>query len=75
MHAIVIEHVRVGDLPKAWRNQLPTSEDTTVTIRIEEETPVSLNGDPLFGMWRDREDMANIDGYVRQIRTSRFTSP
>ena len=28
--------------------------------------------DPLFGMWRDREDMADVAGYVRKLRASRF---
>ena len=26
--------------------------------------------DPLFGMWRDRQDMANVDTYIRGIRAS-----
>ena len=28
--------------------------------------------DPLFGMWRDRQDMADADAYIRRIRASRF---
>lgn len=28
--------------------------------------------DPLFGMWRDRQDMADVDAYIRRIRASRF---
>jgi len=47
------------------------------TVRIEEEaqaTPAEdfVTDDPLFGMWRDREDMADVEGYVRSIRASRF---
>ena len=51
---------------------------TTVTVRIEEEAQTSapaeefVTDDPLFGMWRDREDMADVAGYVRSIRASRF---
>ena len=31
-----------------------------------------VTDDPLFGMWRDREDMDDVAGYVRSIRASRF---
>jgi len=74
MHAIVIEHVRVGDLPENWRKQLPASLDLRVTVRIEEEAAqqASDNGDPLFGMWQDRDDMADVESYVRGRRAPRF---
>ena len=80
MNAIVIEHVPVDELPAAWRAKLAKSADTHVTVRIEAETesPAALpaeefvGDDPLFGMWRDREDMADVAGYVRSIRASRF---
>jgi hypothetical protein len=77
MNAIVIEHVPVADLPPAWRARLAKAAGATVTVRIEEEaqaTPAEefVTDDPLFGMWRDREDMADVAGYVRSIRASRF---
>jgi hypothetical protein len=28
--------------------------------------------DPAFGMWRDREDMADVAAYTRRIRAPRF---
>ena len=45
-----------------------------MTVRIEEEPLVAeaFADDPLFGMWRDREDMADVAGYVRKLRASRF---
>lgn len=80
MDAIVIEHVPVADLPKAWRDKLGTSGDAKVTVRIEEEGGAAQQteaapqfaDDPLFGMWRDRDDMADVAGYIRRIRASRF---
>ena len=66
MNAIVIEHVPVSELPAAWRAKLAKSTDALVTVRIEEEAqataPVEefVTDDPLFGMWRDREDMADV---------------
>ena len=80
MNAIVFEHVPVTELPPAWRARLAKSTDTHVTVRIEEETQAVAvseefaTDDPLFGMWRDREDMADVAGYVRSIRASRFNS-
>ncbi len=77
MNAIVIEHVPVAELPPQWRAKLAKVPGATVTVRIEEEaqaTPAEdfVTDDPLFGMWRDREDMADVAGYVRSIRASRF---
>jgi len=77
MNAIVIEHVPVAELPEQWRAKLAQSADTLVTVRIEaegagEQAAVAFADDPLFGMWRDREDMADVAGYIRSIRASRF---
>ena len=79
MNAIVIEHVKVSELPEAWRQKLAGTEDTRVTVRIEQEDAASKDeatkeetDDPLFGMWRDREDMADVETYVRKLRAPRF---
>lgn len=79
MNAIVIEHVKLSELPEAWRQKLAAAEDTRVTVRIEQEEATSNHptaqeesDDPLFGMWRDREDMADVQAYVRKLRAPRF---
>ena len=78
MNAIVIEHVPVGDLPPAWRARLAKSADTTVTVRIEEEAQAAapaeefVTDDPAFGIWRDREDVADVEDYVRKLRAPRY---
>jgi hypothetical protein len=80
MNAIVIEHVKVEELPQAWRTKFAQNANTRVTVRIEEEAQAAapaeefVTDDPLFGMWRDREDMADVAGYVRSIRASRFNN-
>ena len=83
MNAIVIEHVPVAELPPAWREKLGQTADARVTVRIETEIKdgaVEAQGtaefadDPLFGMWCDREDMADVAGYTRAIRAPRFSS-
>jgi hypothetical protein len=78
MNTIVIEHVKVEELPQAWRAKFAQTANTRVTVRIEEEAQADapaeefVTDDPLFGMWRDRDDMADVAGYVRSIRASRF---
>jgi hypothetical protein len=79
MNAVVFEHVPVAELPEKWRAKLTQAGSATVTVRIEEETQDVAPGqaeefadDPLFGMWRDRADMADVAGYVRKLRASRF---
>ena len=77
MNAVVFEHVPVADLPEEWRNKLAPDGGVLVTVRIEQE-PVAapaeqfVTDDPAFGMWRDREDMADVPAYVRKIRAPRF---
>lgn len=83
MNAIVIEHVRLDELPPDWRARLAVGLDAgdaaRVTVRIEAEVGSedkgveALGDDPLFGMWSDRADMADVPGYVRAIRAPRPT--
>lgn len=78
MNAVVLEHVLVADLPQAWRDklghELASAAGVRVTVRIEQEEPAEafVTDDPAFGIWRDREDMADVDAYVRRIRAPRF---
>ncbi len=77
MDSFVFEHVPVADLPEKWRAKLAKAGDALVTVRIEAEAQAPSDdefivNDPLFGMWRDREDMAIVADYVRKLRASRF---
>ena len=36
----------------------------------EEVSDSSTN--PFYGMWRDREEMTDVDAYVREVRKGRF---
>ncbi len=78
MNAIVIEHVPVAELPQAWREKLANAANALVTVRIEEEAQVAapaeafVTDDPAFGIWRDREDMADVAAYVRKLRQPRY---
>jgi hypothetical protein len=83
MNAVVFEHVPVAELPQKWREKLAvagTAGSATVTVRIEEEAQEQaaaaadafVTDDPAFGIWRDREDMADVAAYVRKIRQPRY---
>jgi hypothetical protein len=77
MNAVVFEHVPVTELPQKWREKLSSAGSATVTVRIEEEAqaaPVEefTTDDPAFGIWRDREDIADVAAYVRKIRQPRY---
>ena len=77
MTAIVIEHVRVSELPETWRAHITATENARVTVRIEPEATIieaaqEDSNDPLFGMWRDRAEMADVQAYVRKLRAPRF---
>jgi hypothetical protein len=77
MNAVVIEHVKVSELPEDWRARLHVAANARVTVRLEEETEpreaAKENAEnPLFGMWQDREEMADVEAYVRKLRAPRF---
>jgi hypothetical protein len=78
MNAVVIEHVKVAELPEAWRNKIAKPGDAHVTVRIEEEPSIQpgneaqADDDLLFGMWRDREDMTDVENYIGKLRAPRY---
>lgn len=79
MTAVIFEHVPVTELPDRWRASLSAAEGAMVTVRIEQEAhapegPLApeFAGVPLFGIWRDREDLGDVAGYVDKLRAPRF---
>lgn len=75
MNTVVIEHVALDELPAAWRARFPVAPNARVTVRIEEETEqtaqAALADNPLFGMWQDREDTADVAAQARGLRAPR----
>ena len=78
MNAVVFQHVPIAELPEKWRAKLAKTGSATVTVRIEEEQAQAApaepftTDDPAFGIWRDREDMVDVEAYVRKIRQPRY---
>lgn len=75
MTTVVIEHVALSELPAAWRARLPAIAHSRVTVRIEEEAEavntVPGSDNPLFGLWKDRDDLMDVEAYVRHLRAPR----
>jgi hypothetical protein len=85
MNTVVFEHLRLSELPAAWREKLPKAgfaRKLHVTVRIEQEEALGTPADkaqadfqavianPMFGMWADREDVASVVGYFRALPAS-----
>lgn len=72
MSAVVIEHLKASELPAQWAEQLHATPNQTFTVIIEPEQAGEAKRRLAFGMWRDREDMGDVAGYVRNLRQPRF---
>lgn len=76
MNTVVFEHVALNELPAAWQARLSGAFKTRVTVRIEEEVEqeesAALTDNPLFGLWKDREEIADVSAYARQLRSPRY---
>ena len=75
MSEIVFEHVPVEELPAQWRLRLAAANGERVTVRIESETEpvvVSPSTNPMFGLWRERTDVADVEGYMLSVRAPRY---
>jgi hypothetical protein len=79
MTTLVIEHLKASELPPQWAQQLQALPGQTVTVRIETEAATTsqaaadfVTDDPAFGIWRDREDMADVEAYIRKLRAPRY---
>ncbi len=84
MGNLILEHVKSGDLPPDWAKRLDASPNVTFTVAIVEETGAlcgksgeklresSPEDIPLFGVWKDNPASADVAGYVRSLRKSRF---
>ncbi|MEO8410301.1 MAG: hypothetical protein ABI478_06990, partial [Propionivibrio sp.] len=57
--------------------KLAKASGSLVTVHIEEEAQAApaeefTTDDPASGIWRDREDMADVVDYVHKIRQPRY---
>ena len=70
MNRLVIEHLKADELPREWAEQLKATPNATFTVRIEaEQAPSATHG--AFGLWQDREDVNDVEAYLRDLRQPR----
>ena len=78
MATVVIKHVALDELPAAWRDRLPAAQNARFTVRIEveadEHEKAALADNPLFGMWQDRDEAADVAVFAHQLRAPRYDS-
>lgn len=80
MTTLVIEHLKASELPSQWVAQLKADPGQTVTVRIETEpagaeaAETFATDDPAFGIWRDRDETADVEAYLRLLRAPRYRS-
>ena len=43
-----------------------------VALNEHAALPGELTDNPLFGMWQDREDVADVAAYARRLRAPRY---
>lgn len=76
MHTVIIEHVPLNELPPAWQARLSGTFKSRVTVRIEEELEsgeaTALTENPLFGLWKDRQETLDVAAFARQLRAPRY---
>ncbi len=62
-------------------NTVKRGEEVIITYRgkacaklvpIEEENDQEITSSELFGIWKDNEQIKNVEDYVREIRKGRF---
>ena len=41
-------------------------------IPLNESNKKEFKSDPLFGIWKDKQDVKNVEKYVRKLRKGRF---
>ena len=76
---VVLEGVKAGELPEAWRRRVNAKANEVLTVTIAKrktKTAVKTAKKPnaTFGMWADRADVNDPAAYVRDLRQPRTTS-
>lgn len=76
--SVVLENVKAGDLPEAWRKRLKAGTEVRLTVTIAKRPSGARSSKPRvlkhpnasFGMWADRVDI-DPAAYVRALRRPR----
>ncbi len=47
-------------------------KDKAIMYPVRKRSPMRASEHPSFGMWRDREDMQDVEAYIRKLRKPRI---
>ena len=80
MEKMILEHIHKREIPAKWAELLKDVMSSTYRITIEPEFDAipkasakkSWRDMPMFGMWKDRDDMNDPANYIRELRKPRF---
>lgn len=79
MTTVILEHVKVTELPADWVKRIKAKASDTVRVTIAKE-PATSKGikakkpNSTFGMWADRQDIGDAGAYVRKLRQPRYST-
>jgi hypothetical protein len=73
---VVLEDVKVSELPQAWRRRVKARADDVLTVTIaKRQSKPALKSikkpNATFGMWSDLADAVDPVAYVRGLRQPR----
>ena len=76
----ILEHIQDDNILEEWTTHVRPKKGERFTIIVlteEERSPPPAAGKkwedhPAFGMWADRDDMEDVEQYVREIRKPRY---
>ena len=73
---VVLEGVKVSELPEAWRRRVKAKANEVLTVTIAKHTTktaakTAKKPNATFGMWADRPDANDPAAYVRALRQPR----
>ena len=72
---VVLDDIKVSELPKAWRRRIRAKSDERLTVTIARRTrKAAKKPNATFGMWADRADVTDPAAYVRTLRSPRPAS-
>ncbi len=75
----IFPHVQRDQLPREWARSFRSGEEERFTVVVISEwaEPVASKrkekwaDQAIYGMWREREDMVDVNDYVRNLRKIR----
>jgi antitoxin (DNA-binding transcriptional repressor) of toxin-antitoxin stability system len=69
----VLEALDRGESVTVLHRGKPRARLTSIPLKAKPTARMKVADHPFFGMWKDREDMKDVDAYLRNLRKPRYT--